>query len=120
MFLRKGRKAIIILIEYTAAFDSESHLFIDEALSEARVSGKVGRMDRALFAAATGAVRVRQADGSVDTSAAFNIAREVLQGDIFSPIAFITGLDRVFRLYGVPNSGVVVGEGDYATLMSNF
>ena len=120
MILREGRQAIITFIDYTAAFDSESHLFLDEALAEAGVSGKVRRVVRAIFVAATGAVRVRQADGSVVTSAVFNIARGVLQGDIFSPIAFIAGLDRVFRLHDVPNSGVVVGEGEYATLMSKF
>ena len=95
-------------------------MFLDEALAEAGVSGKVRRVVRAIFAAATGVVRVRQADGSVDTSAAFNIAHGVKQGDIFSPIAFIACLDRVFRLHDAPNSGVVVGEGEYATLMSKF
>ena len=29
------RQAIIVFINYTAAFDSESHLFLDEALAEA-------------------------------------------------------------------------------------
>ena len=84
MFLREGRQAIITSIDYTAAFDSESHLFRDEALAEAGVSGKVRRVVQAIFAAATGAVRVRQADGSVDTG--------VLQGDIFSPITFIASV----------------------------
>ena len=120
MILREGRQAIITFIDYTAAFNSESHLYLNEALAEAGVSGKVRRVVRALFAAATGAVRVRQADGSVDTNATFNIARGVLQGDIFSPIAFVACLDRVFRLHDVPNSGVVVGEGEYATLMIKF
>ena len=39
--LREGREAVIAFIDYTAAFDSESHLFLDEALSSAWVSIKV-------------------------------------------------------------------------------
>ena len=50
----------------------------------------------------------------------FDIARGVLQGDIFSPVAFIAGLDRIFRLHDVPNPGVTVGVGESSTIMSKF
>ena len=42
----------------------------------------------------------------------FNIERGVLQGDIFSPVSFIAGLDKI--------SGVVVGNGDSSVFMSKF
>ena len=50
----------------------------------------------------------------------FNIERGVLQGDIFSPVCFIAGLDKIFRLHDVPNSGMVVGEAESAILVSKF
>ena len=37
--------------------------------------------------------------------------RGVLQGDIFSPVCFIAGLDRIFRLYDQVNPGMTVGTG---------
>ena len=49
----------------------------------------------------------------------FDIARGVL-GDIFSPVAFIAGLDRIFRMHDLQNSGVAVGVGESTTIMSKF
>ena len=54
------------------------------------------------------------------SSEPFNIERGVLQGDIFSPVSFIAGLDKIFRTHDVGNSGVVVGNGDSSVLMSKF
>ena len=100
--------------------DTESQLFLDEALAEAGVDAKVRRIVQAIFAAPTGVVRIRQADGIVELSNPFNIARGVLQGDIFSPIAFIAGLDRIFRRHDVHTAGVTVGSGDSSMKMSKF
>ena len=44
----------------------------------------------------------------------------MLQGDIFSPVSFIAGLDKIFKTHDVANSGVVVGNGDSSVLMSKF
>ena len=44
-------------------------------------------------------------------SGPFNIEWGVLQGDIFSPVCFIAGLDRIFRLYDHVNPGMTVGTG---------
>ena len=54
-------------------------------------------------------MRIRKPNGNEETSAPFNIARGVLQGDIFSPIAFITGLMHIFKIHDNPNAGVTVG-----------
>ena len=52
MILREGRQAVITFIDYSAAFDTESQLFLDEALAEAGVDAKVRRIVQAIFAAA--------------------------------------------------------------------
>ena len=120
MVLREGRHAVITFIDYSAAFDTESQLFLDSALADAGVSVKVRRIIQAIFAAATGVVRIRQPSGDNMLSDPFNIERGVLQGDIFSHVCFITGLDRIFRLHDVANSGMVVGEAESAILVNKF
>ena len=120
MVLREGRHAVITFIDYSAAFDTESQLFLDSALADSGVSVKVRRIIQAIFAAATGVVRIRQPSGENMLSDPFNIERGVFQGDIFSPVCFIAGLDRIFRLHDVANSGMVVGEAESAILVSKF
>ena len=115
MVLREGRNA-----EYSAAFDTESQIFLDGALVDAGVSAKVRRIIHAVFAAATGIVRVILPSGVNVMSETFNIERGVLQGGIFSPVSFIAGLDKIFRTHDVANSGVVVGNGDSSVFMSKF
>ena len=81
MVLREGRQAVVTFIDYSAAFDTESQVFLDNALAETGVSSKVRRIVQAIFAAATGVVRTRQHDGGVEMSELFRIERGVLQGD---------------------------------------
>ena len=72
--------------------------------------------------AVTGVVHIyfiRQADGSIALPKPFNLAREVLQGDIFSP-TFIAGVDRIFRRHNVHTAGVTVGSDDSSMNMSKF
>ena len=113
MVLREGRRAVVIFIDYSAAFDTESQIIIDSALAEAGVSVKVRRIAQAIFAAATGVVCIRQPEREP-----FNIERGVLQGDIFSPVCFIAGLDRIFRLHDHVNAGMAVGAGANTVCMS--
>ena len=109
---------MITFIDYSAAFDTESQLFLDEALADAGIPSKVRRIIQAIFTAATGVVRVRQPNGKMTMSEPFNIERGVLQGDIFSPVSFIAGLDTIFRRHDISNSGVTVGAGDNAVCVS--
>ena len=44
MVLRQGRQALVTFIDYSAAFDTESQLFIGSALAETGVSSKVRRI----------------------------------------------------------------------------
>ena len=120
MVLREGRQAVITFIDYSAAFDTESQLFLDSALEKIGISSKVWRIVQAIFAAATGVVRIRQQDGGVAMSEPFNIERGMLQGDIFSPVCFIAGLDRIFRLYAHMNLGMTVGTGAHTVRMAKF
>ena len=80
MILREDRQAVITFIDYSAAFDTESQLFLNEALAEAGVGAKVRRIAQAIFAAATGVVRLRQFDGTMTFSEPFDIAKRVLHG----------------------------------------
>ena len=57
---------------------------------------------------------------SITLSQPFNIARGVLQGNVFSPIAFIAGLDRIFRRHDIHTAGLTVGSGDSSVNMSKF
>ena len=116
--LNEGRQAVITFIDYSAAFDTESQLFLDEALADAGVPSKVRRIIQAIFTAATGVVRVRQPNGKMAMSEPFDIERGVLQGDIFSPVSFIAGLDRIFRRHDISNSGVTVGTGENTVCVS--
>ena len=95
-------------------------MFLDEALAEAGVRAKVRRIVQDISAAATGIVRLRHPDGTMTLSEPFDIARGVLQWDIFSPVAFIAGLNRIFRMHDLQNPGVAVGVGESTTIISNF
>ena len=110
MILREGREAIITFIDYSAAFDTESQKFLDEALAAANVSTKLRRVIQSIFRVAHGCVRIRQSDGTFAHSDFFDIARGVLQGDIFSAVAFIVGLWHIFSKHDVPGAGIVVGQ----------
>ena len=99
MILREGRQAVITFIDYSAAFDTESQMFLDEALAEAGVGAKVRRIVQAIFAAATGVVRLKHPDGTMTLSESFDIARGILQGDIFSPVAFIARMMIIIHIH---------------------
>ena len=106
MILRENQEALITFIDYKAAFDTESQKFLDNALSSANVSTKVRRIIQSIFRAASGCVRIGN-----NTSKTFNISRGVLQGDIFSPVAFIAGLWKIFAAHDtLDDAGVTIGE----------
>ncbi|XP_066263263.1 uncharacterized protein [Branchiostoma lanceolatum] len=118
MLLREAKPAVVTFIDYAAAFDTESQLFLDEALSSAGASLKVRRIIQAIFGAATGCVCVTSPSGNQELSDPFKISRGVLQGDIFSPVAFIIGLMRIFALHDSPSAGVTVGSPPYQVTIS--
>ena len=105
MILREEREAVITPIDYKAVFDTESQRYLDNALSSAYVSVKVCRLVQSIFQMASGCVRI----GS-SMSDNFDISRVVLKGDIFSPVAFIAGLWKIFTTHDCPDAGVTVGS----------
>ena len=62
MLLKEEKSAVVTFIDYTAAFDSKSQLFLDEALLEAGVSVKLRRVVQCLFRAASGCVQITNPD----------------------------------------------------------
>ena len=113
MILSESKPAVVTFIDYTAAFDTVSHKFLDQALSSAGISTKLRRIVQAIFSAASGCVRITKPGGCQEISEPFNISRGVLQGDIFSPVAFITGLMHIFETHDIKNAGVTVGSAPY-------
>ena len=89
-------------------------MFLDQALAEAGVGAKVRRIVQAIFATATGVVRLRHSGGTMTLSEPFDIARGELQRDIFSTAAFIAG-----SMTSKPPC-VPVGVGESTTIMSKF
>ena len=110
MLIKESKPAVITFIDYTAAFDTVSHSFLDKALSSAGASTKLRRVIQSIYSAASGCVRIRNPDGTEECSDTFDISRGVLQGDIFSPVAFIAGLMHIFKTHDNPNAGVTVGS----------
>ena len=119
MVLREAREVVITFIDYSAAFDTESYLFLDEALRSAGISIKIRRMIQCIYRVAKGCVRISKADGTFEYSDIFDISRGVFQGDIFSPVAFVVALWRIFKLYDRPNAGITLGSEPYAVHVSD-
>ena len=113
-----GRKIAITFIDYSAAFDSVSHRFIDVDLKKAKVSVKIRAMYRAVYPAASAYTTVPTADGKQVKFDTFAIRRGVVQGDITSPLYFILfspGIDLAkFPGKGVPLGAVLVHTLGYA------
>ena len=81
--LEAGNDAFIAFIDFTAAFDSVSHKFLDESLAKMGASVQSRALFRTIYDNAKGQIRVRNKDGSTTFSQSFVIKRGVVQGDIF-------------------------------------
>ena len=97
--MQQGKQLCLTFVDYSAAFDTVSHKFIDRALAEANVSIKTRRMFRAIYAVASAMTRVQGVDGKTVYSESFPIRRGVIQGDITSPIYFVLALELILRLH---------------------
>ena len=115
--LTQGKEICATFIDYSAAFDSVSHKFIDATLKDANASIKTRRMFRAIYNAASAVIRVDGVDGKRTMSESFLIRRGVLQGDITSPIYFILALEKILREHDKhPQKGVSFGGKQIHTL----
>ena len=107
--LKQNENVCITFIDYSTAFDSISHKFLDESLAAAGASRKTRAMFRAIYEATEGIARVRGLNGSTIYSESFKVCRGVIQGDIISPIFFILAMEQIFRLHDNTGDGVNVG-----------
>jgi hypothetical protein len=106
-----GKKMCATYIDYSAAFDTVSHKFIDKALKAAGASNKSRALFRAIYEAASATTKVPSTDGTEVLSAPFSIDRGVIQGDITSPLYFILALELILRTHD-NNRGKGVKFGD--------
>ena len=113
------KDVVLTFLDYTAAFDSVSHKFIDEALEQAKCSDKTIAIFRQIYDKATAVVRVAlPGDSETATSSSLPVDRGVVQGDIFSPVCFIIALECLLRSADEPGGvnvlGVLISKLEYA------
>ena len=108
--IKENGSVCLTFIDYTAAFDSVSHKFLDRSLAAAGASRKTRAMFRAIYAAAEGMARVKGLHGQHIHSETFKVRRGVIQGDIISPIFFILAMEQLFRIHDPSPAGVKVGN----------
>jgi hypothetical protein len=89
----------VTFIDYSAAFDSVGHKFLDKALQRAGASNKTRAIFRAIYSVANARTAVQGVDGKTVLSDSFAISRGVVQGDITSPIYFILALELILELH---------------------
>ena len=115
--LSEGKPLVLIFIDYSAAFDSVSHKFLDQALGEANARPKTRAIFRSIYGSAAAKTRVKSIDGEHVFSETFPVRRGVIQGDITSPLYFIIALEAILRRYdNTPGKGVPFGEARLHTL----
>ena len=92
-----GESIAITFIDYSTAFDTVSHRFLDETLAEAGAPVKVRAIFRVVYSSASALTSVPALDGMKVKSDVFCIRRGVVQGDITSPFYFILTLELILR-----------------------
>lgn len=84
----------ITFIDYSAAFDSIGHKFLDESLAAAGASRKTRAMFRAIYTAAEGITRVHGLNANTIYSETFKVRRGVIQGDNITDLFYSSdGID---------------------------
>ena len=126
--LMAGNRMVVVFIDFVSAFDTVSHHFLDEAMGEAELKlEEEGRFEevavlrkcravfRSIYARASGCIRHTDSAGNQVFSSRFQLCRGVVQGDIFSPAAFIFALAVIMRRHG-ENSAAALPRSGEATL----
>ena len=109
--MQLGKTITLTFIDYSSAFDTVSHKFLDGALQRAGASNKTRAMFWAVYRSASAFTTVNAPNGKKVKSDTFPIRRGVVQGDITSPLYFILALDLIMRLHDkVDGKGVTFGQ----------
>ena len=95
--MREGKPLVLTFIDYTAAFDSVGHKFIDSTLGDANAKPQTRAIFRSIYSKATAKTKVKGVDGKIVYSETFPVRRGVIQGDITSPWYFILVLEAILR-----------------------
>ena len=115
--LQENKPMVITFIDYSAAFDSVGHKFLDKALGEAKARPKTRAIFRSIYRSATARTKVKGTDGQSVLSAKFPVRRGVIQGDLTSPIYFIIALEAILRRYdNINGKGIDFGGARLHTL----
>ena len=115
--LREDKPLVLTFIDYSAAFDSVGHKFLDCALGQAAAEPKTRAIFRTIYSKATAKTRVKSTDDQHVYSKPFPVRRGVIQGDITSPMYFIIALETIPRQYdNIPGKVVLFGGRTLHTL----
>jgi hypothetical protein len=112
------RSCVVTFIDFSAAFDTISHFFLDQALEEAQASPKCRAIFRQIYEKATARVKMRSAGGETLLSDSFDVRRGVVQGDIFSPLCFILALAIIMKRH-LPPGGIASVGGALGALLDS-
>ncbi len=94
--LENSHLAFITYIDFKAAFHILSHDFVIYSLMKFSVPEKYIRIVKGMYDKATVALRPQLRGGERLHSDRVSVNRGVLQGDILSPLCFITALHCIF------------------------
>jgi hypothetical protein len=97
--LASHRGLCVTFIDYSAAFDTVSHKFLEKALHRAGATAKTRALFKAIYSKANARTAVNDIDGETVLSDSFPIRRGVVQGDITSPVYFILTLELILELH---------------------
>ena len=97
--LAARRGLCVTFIDYSAAFDTVSHKFLEKALHRAGASAKTRALFKAIYSKANARTAVSDIDGGTVFSNSFQIRRGVVQGDITSPVYFILALELILAMH---------------------
>ena len=97
----KRSAAVIMYIDFTAAFDSISRQYLLKALHEYGVPLKYCRLVKAIYDSAKVRVRLQEPGGEKTYSPNINVRRGVIQGDIPSPVCSLVALDNLLNDHGI-------------------
>ena len=94
--MEMGKTLTVVFVDYSAAFDSISHKFLDTALKEAGASPKVRVICHTIYKTVSAFTTVKGVDNKQVRCDNFQIDRGVLQeGDIISLLFFILALELI-------------------------